>query len=118
MGGFGFWISILALVISLYAAASARRAAGAAERSAQAAEEAITFEQEHLREAWISKLQQALPGGDQVASLLTDLPEVLRSDWKQLIKSASQRNSRTPPKRMEALWSKYESIWADAVTQQ
>lgn len=118
MGGFGFWISILALIISLYAAVSARRSASAAERSAQAAEEAIAFEQQNLRETWIAKIQHALPDGDQVTSLLADLPDALRPDWQQLIKSAAQRNARTPPKRIEILWQRYESQWSGTVNQQ
>lgn len=112
--GFGFWISILALIISLYAAVSARRSAGAAERSAQAAEDAVSVKREHLREDWISKLQDALPNGDQVTGLLEDLPATLRGHWEQLLDSAARRNPRTPLMKFAQLQQKFGQEWQRA----
>ncbi len=118
----GLWIGLVALVISLYAAVSARRSADtsadsadAARRSAKAAEEALTLQQGEIREAWINRLTEALPEGNKVTRLLADLPTTLREDWQQLVQSAAGRNPRTPPKYFRELQERFGDEWERAV---
>lgn len=122
MDHLGLWIGVVALAISLYAAAHARRSAAAAERaadaagrSARSAEEAVALEREDVREGWIRQLTTALPDGDLVESLLADLPAPLRPFWRDLVASAARRNPRTPPRKAQELLQEYADRWEGAV---
>jgi hypothetical protein len=117
----GLWIGVIALAITLYAAAHARRsataaerAADAAERSARSAEEAVALGREEIREAWIGKLTAALPDGKRVTRLLVDLPDSLREEWRQLVTSAAGRNPRTPDGHFRELLEKHSTDWERA----
>ncbi|MDY7095742.1 MAG: hypothetical protein SX243_22435 [Acidobacteriota bacterium] len=117
----GLWIGVVALAISLYAAGHARRSAAAAERaadaadrSARSAEAVVTLKREEVREVWIRQLAEALPDGRRLTRLLSDLPDPLRHDWKQLVTSAAGRNPRTPDGYFQKLLEKHSSDWERA----
>lgn len=121
MDHLGLWIGVVALAISLYAAAHARRSAAAAERSADAADRSarsadavVSLKREEAREAWIRQLAEALPDGKHVTRLLSDLPDPLRQDWRQLVTSAAGRNPRTPDGYFHDMLQKHSSDWERA----
>lgn len=98
---FGSVIAILSLIIALVATAYSRRSADAARasaeaaaRSATAAEKAVDLETSGLRDRWIDRFAETLPDWRQVKRLVPTLPEVLRTEWRDLIIAAWGRNPR------------------------
>lgn len=116
--GIEVWISVLAVVISLYSAHHARRSARAAEKAAAASDQNVAIERDRERETWVAQLYHALPDPRQVEGVLEDLPEWLRPEWKGLLNSAMRRNQRTPPAVAEALFDKPNQVWRAAATGQ
>lgn len=110
----GLWSSIVALIISLYAAAHARRSAVAAENSAMAAAETVSLKREHLRRACLISLEEALPDCDKVTGLISDLPDAFKGDWLALLTSAARQNPRTPPLRFAELLEGHREEWERA----
>lgn len=112
------WISVLAVVISFFAAHYARRSARAAEKAAVAADENVAIERDRQREIWIEQLYTALPDPHQVEGALRDLPDWLRPGWESLLHSAMRRSQRTPPAVAESLMDKHKQLWQTAATGQ
>ena len=109
--GIEVWISLVAVVISLYSAHHARRSARAAEKAAAASDQNVAIERDRERESWIAQLYHALPDPHQVEGVLGDIPDWLRPEWEGLLGSAMRRNQRTPPAVAEALLKRHSQIW-------
>ena len=107
---------MVVVIVSLYAAISARRSAAAAERSAlaaensaQAADRAAAAEEESTRilrdrerVEWVSRFADVMPDLPRVSPLLREMPAWLRPEWREVLERAAARSPQ-----MIASWPKY-----------